>query len=96
MSDIRGVPPGMRVLQRDLQEAADLDFTEEEEHWNVYKLSDGSTLKVKLVLKGIKRLKRYNPDGMPIYVIQSQNIVRSVDVPEKLKQKPKESGFTPV
>jgi hypothetical protein len=96
LSEIRGVPPGMRVLQRDLQEAADLDFTEEEEHWNVYKLSDGSTLKVKLVLRGVKRLKRYNPDGTPIYVIQSQNIVRSVNVPEKIKEKPKESTFKPV
>ncbi len=76
--------------------SVDLDFTEEEEHWNVYRLSDGSTLKVKLVLRGVKRLKRYEPDGSPIYVINSINVVRAVDVPEELKAKPKESELPPV
>lgn len=92
----KGAPPGMRIYQKDLEEAADLDFTEEEEHWNVYRLSDGTTLKVKLVLRGIKRLNRYNPDGTPIYVINSQNIVRAINVPEELKEQPKESTFKPV
>jgi len=86
----------MRIYQKDLEEAADLDFTEEEESWNVYNLSDGTRLKVKLVLRGVKRLKRYNPDGTPIYVINSQNIVRAVNVPEEVKEKPKESAFKPV
>lgn len=86
----------MRITQRDLAEATDMDFSEEEEHWNVYKLSDGTTLKVRLVLRGVKRLNRYNPDGSPLYVIQSQNIVRTVDIPEKLKAKSKESSFKPV
>ena len=92
----KGEPPGMRILQRDLAEAADVDFSEEEEHWNTYKLSDGTTLKVKLVLRGVKRLKRYNPDRTPIYVIQSQNILRAVNIPEELKEKRKESTFKPV
>lgn len=92
----KGEPPGTRIFQKDLEEAEDLDFTEEEEHWNVYKLSDRTTLKVKLVLRGVKRLKRYNPDRTPIYVINSQNIVRAVDVPENLKEKSKGSTFKPV
>ena len=74
----------------------DLDFTEEEEHWNSYRLSDGAMLKVKLVLRGVKRLKRYEPDGTPIYVINSLNVVRAVNVPEELKAKPKESELPPV
>jgi len=90
------VPPGMRILQRDLEEAEDIDFSEEKEYWNTYKLSDGTTLKVKLILKGVKRLKRYNPDRTPIYVIQSQNIVRTVDIPEEVKAPLKESSFKPV
>ena len=76
--------------------SVDLDFTEEEEHWNSYRLSDGATLKVKLVLRGVKRLKRYEPDGTPIYVINSINVVRAVNVPEELKAKPKESELPPV
>jgi len=88
----------MRITQRDIAEAKDIDFTEEVEHWNVYKLEDGTTLKVKLVLRGIKRLQKWNPDGSPIYLINSQNIVRTVDIPEEIraKAKAKESTFKPV
>jgi len=74
----------------------DLDFEELDEHWNTYKLSDGTTIKVKLILRGVKRLKRYEPDGTPIYVINSINVVRALDVPEELKAKPKESEMAPV
>ena len=79
-----------------LEGSVDLDFEETEEHWNTYTLSDGTTIKVKLVLRGVKRLKRYEPDGNPIYVINSINVVRSVNVPPELKAKPKESEMAPV
>lgn len=76
------------VTQEDLMVAEDVDFEEEKELWNTYKLKDGSTLKVKLVLTGVKRLQKTNPDGIPIYMINSTNVVRVVDVPESLKKKP--------
>jgi hypothetical protein len=76
--------------------STDLDFEEVEENWNTYTLSDGTTIKVKLVLRGVKRLKRYEPDGTPIYVINSINVVRAVNVPKELKAKPKESKMAPV
>jgi hypothetical protein len=76
--------------------STDLDFEEVEENWNTYTLSDGTTIKVKLVLRGVKRLKRYEPDGTPIYVINSINVVRAVNVPRELKAKPKESEMAPV
>jgi len=76
--------------------SVDLDFKEVEEHWNSYTLSDGTTLKVKLVLRGVKRLKRFEPDGSPIYVINSINVVRALNVPEELKAKPKKSELPPV
>jgi hypothetical protein len=76
--------------------SVDLDFEEVEENWNTYTLSDGTTLKVKLVLRGVKRLKRYEPDGTPIYVINSINVVRAVNVPQEIKVKPKESEMAPV
>ena len=87
----------MAALPRDAFEGSvDLDFDEVEENWNTYTLSDGTTLKVKLVLRGVKRLKRCEPDGTPIYVINSINVVRAVNVPEELKVKPKESEMAPV
>ena len=76
--------------------SVDLDFEEEEEYWNRYRLSDGTTLKLKLVLRGVKRLNRYEPDGTPIYAITSINVVRAVGVPEELKAKPKKSEIPPV
>jgi hypothetical protein len=79
----------------DIAEGVDLDFREVEEHWNIYQLEDGSTLKVKLVLIGVKRLKKYNPDGTPIYLINSQNIVRVVNIPPELKARPKEPSLRP-
>ena len=87
------------ISPKDIAEATDLDFSQEKEHWNSYKLSDGTTMKVKLVLRGVKRLKKHNPDGTPIYLINSTNVVRVLDVPEKLKVTPKlpeESTFKPV
>ena len=86
---------GARFSPSELAEAEDVDFEEVKESWNVYKLSDGTTLKVKLVLTGVKRLKKYNPDGTPIYVISSQNVVRVVNVPPELKAKPKQPAFRP-
>jgi hypothetical protein len=86
----------VHITPQDIAEGEDLDFEEKEEHWNIYKLSDGTTLKVKLVLTGVKRLKKYNPDGLPIYVISSQNIVRAVNVPKELRAKQKEPTFKPV
>ncbi|MEM1530745.1 MAG: hypothetical protein QXH19_03035 [Candidatus Bathyarchaeia archaeon] len=91
MVSILGVP----ISPDELAEAEDIDFVEEKEDWNVYRLSDGSILKVKLVLTGVKRLKKWNPDGTPIYVINSQNIVRVVNVPKELKAKPREPTFKP-
>ena len=59
-----------------------------EEPWYTYTLSDGSTIKVKHKLKSAKRLEKYSPDGIPIYVVDYDNIVQVVNMPEKLK-KPK-------
>jgi hypothetical protein len=92
----KSVPPGIRITQRDIIEGVDVDFSEEQESWNVYKLSDRTTMKVKLVLRGVKRLKKYSPDRNPIYVIQSQNVVRTLNVLDEIKAKPKERTIKPV
>jgi len=63
-----------------------------EEQWCTYTLSDGSTIKVKHKLKSAKRLEKYSPDGIPIYVVDYDNIVQVVSVPEKLLKKSKESS----
>ncbi len=79
-----------------LNDSLDLDFTEIEEHWNVYQLSDGTKLKVKLVIRGVKRLNQFEPDGTPVYLINSMNVVRAIDIPTEIKAKPKKSSMPPV
>lgn len=87
----------MSKISRDaLKDAIEIDFSEEKEFWNEYKLEDGTTLKVKLVLRGVKRLSRYEPDGTPVYVINSMNVVRAINVPSEIKAKPKKREMTPV
>jgi hypothetical protein len=75
--------------QDDLAQAEHVDWTDEHEPWSTFKLKDGTLLKVKLVLQGVLRLKKCNPDGTPIYLINTANIVRAVDVPPQLRQKPR-------
>jgi len=73
----------------DLSEGEEVDFKNEKEEWNVYKLADGTTLKVKLILVNVVRSRdKYDPLGNPIYGITSQNIVKVLNAPEKLKRKP--------
>lgn len=86
----------MRITSRDLEKAEDIDILEDKEFWNVYKLGDGTTLKVKLVLQGVKRLGKWSPDGNPIYVINSTNVVRAIGIPKELRAKPRPSAFEPV
>lgn len=65
-----------------------VDFDVEKEAWNVYSLQDGTKLKMKSVVAQVIRLEgEYNPQGDPVYVVNSQNIV-SAQVPDHLKQKP--------
>jgi len=73
----------------DLPEGEEVDFENEKEEWNTYKLADGSTLKVKLVLINVVRsCDKFDSLGNPLYGITSQNIVKVLNVPKKLKQKP--------
>lgn len=85
-----------QVTPEDIAEGEDVDFEEQKEHWNTYKLKDGTTLMLKLILIGVKRLKKWQPDGTPIYVVNSQNVMRIVNVPKELRGKVKESTFKPV
>jgi len=55
-----------------------------EKHWNTYKLSDGSTIKIKTVLKGVKRLNTFTEDGKPVYAVKADNVVEVVDAPKQL------------
>jgi len=59
-----------------------------EEPWNVYELADGTTLRIKVVVSEIIRLNgEFTPDGDPVYLVKSSNIV-STEAPDKLRRRP--------
>ena len=71
----------------------EVDFDTVCEDWNEYKLKDGTTLKVKLVLVKAVRTDNYDQFGDPVYMVNSQNIVKITNVPEKLKRKKASSTY---
>lgn len=70
--------------------ATDLKFETIKEDWNVYKLEDGATLRVRVVAVKITRgidpksgEILYTPEGEPYYNIKYQTLIVA-DVPKKL------------
>ena len=75
----------MRPMEKEIE---DVDFNVIKEDWNEYSLKDGTKLKIKLVLVKVKRSNKYDQFGEPLYMVQSQNIVKVAEVPDELKRNP--------
>jgi hypothetical protein len=48
-----------------------VEYAVEHEAWNVYHLSDGTTLKTRIVLSGVT-FTGFGPDGKPNYILDHQ------------------------
>lgn len=64
--------------------------------WNEYQLEDGTTLKLLLVLRGVKRLNKFEPSETPNNDINSINVVRAINVPKELKAQPNKPEVSPI
>jgi hypothetical protein len=62
-----------------------VDFETVREEYNSYKLSDGSTIRMKTVVTNIIRTEEFTPTGEPVYIVNSQNVLVA-DVPDQLKK----------
>ena len=63
-------------------EAESMSFKASEEPWTIYKLDDGSVIKLRPVVSGIFKLPGQDPvTGLPQFLIRSSNVV-SVEPPE--------------
>ena len=61
-------------------EGNSVDFLTRKEDFNEYQLTDGKVLRIKMVVTRIIKLEEEKtPDGHPIYLIQSQNVVAPMD-----------------
>jgi hypothetical protein len=59
-----------------------------EESWNVYELADGTTIRLKAVVSEIIRLDgEFTPDGDPVYLVKSSNVV-TTEAPDELRRRP--------
>lgn len=75
------------LSQREV-EGTQVDFEGVAEPWATYKLSDGSTLKVRTVLTMVLRLEsEYDGAGNPVYTVSSQTVVQ-VNAPKSLRGTP--------
>ena len=60
---------------------------EAQEQWSVYRLVDGTTIKLKPTVIKILKSEAYNDIGEPIYIVKSANLL-DTEVPENLRKKP--------
>ncbi len=68
--------PPEELLKIDKVEVA---YTPYQEDWNVYKLPDGSKIKVKLVISAVFRVTgKFDELGYPMYLVTSTNAVSPV------------------
>jgi len=66
-------------------EGEEVDFKAVSEPWSVYQLQDGYTVRMKLVVTQIVRTSQRDPDGNPVYIARSSNVM-TVSPPETYKK----------
>ena len=82
------------VTQRQV-EAEQVDFESKAEPWSTYELTDGTILKVRVILTGVLRIEgEYDQSGNPIYVVSSQNVVQA-NAPKKIRGTPTVGAMPP-
>ena len=57
-------------------EAEDMEFQTVREDWNEYQVEDGFGVRIKLVVSSILKTQERDPQGNPVYIVQSTNIVK--------------------
>ncbi len=76
-------PPGRIYTDQELGSLPkeEVNFTTELEDWNIYTLSDGNRIKVKVVVASIQKVKQegaFNIYGEPLYIANSTNVLAPV------------------
>ena len=80
----------LRMPDGRVVDAEKLDFEVEKEPWLKIKCSDGTVLKMKVVIKAVFRLNEHIPQtGEPMYFVFSENILSAFNVPKHLMKEPK-------
>ena len=82
-------------MSNDPKNAIDMDFVVMKEDYSRYLIHDGTTLKVKIVVRKIFKQGDISPQGYPAAVgIDPQNVLSAI-VPPGLKRPPSKEQFDP-
>ena len=74
-----------KVLYRGrVHKGRNLNFTIENDVWTVVKVEDGAEIKIKPGIARIVRSDEFDPDGNPIYIMNT-SILLTQNVPDELK-----------
>jgi len=77
-------------------EAIEVDFEADVEPWSTYKLSDGTTLKLRTTVTGVFRLEgEHDQMGNPLYNVSHTTLIRVINVPKNLKGPATSTGMGP-
>ena len=68
------------------KEAELVDVTTSSEPWSSYLLSDGASVRMKVILSEVWRvIDEYDQEGNPVYVLKSSGIM-NIQAPDELKR----------
>jgi len=72
----------------EIVEGIGVEFEAIEENWNVYKLKDGTKLKIKVIPTRIVRAEnKFNQLGEPVYHVAHQSVLIAEDIKEEFMKK---------
>ena len=83
-----GEPSHKRYTVKERMDALEKEMAFEpiQEEWNEYKLKDGTTMKMKLVLVKVARTSLRDERGQPLYLVNTQPLV-DISIPRELREK---------
>ena len=86
--NIRGNPstePKGQALQSHVTEE-DIHCQTIHDNWSVYALKNGIKLNIRLVLVKVDRTSKFDNNGFPVYLVQSQ-VLTKTNIPKELREK---------
>ncbi|EPH3085652.1 TPA: hypothetical protein P1K85_001954 [Klebsiella pneumoniae] len=76
MSEKQVVPKNYVATQEDMREATLVEVDESTEKWSVFKMEDGTTIRVKATILNVMKLKdKTDEDGNPVFAINIAPVV---------------------
>jgi len=87
--NMKGTPSGRILTPQEMNEAIveDLDYEQTKTAVNEYLLENGVRIKLRLMLTRVGKTSVYNPDGTPLYAVNTQ-IVPEVKLPSSFPRVP--------